>query len=380
VRLWIDQAHQSVAGAPARDAEDVCGDVVSTFQNEERFLALLASGPQGGAEGRAKAALIADSAIPMLDEGMSPDDVVRSVLETLPSGGHAPFSLLQILGGCRAHVVECDAPPLFLTRSGRLVLLPVVEDVCHGRLVRECRFTLEDGDHMAMVSEGYIQSKRWSRRWGWRDIAISTRRWTETGCDAEELLGALVRTYRRLAEGEPERDVTVLAMQVRPRRSVTVWSGPPADAALDQVALERLMAEPGVRIICGDTTAKIAARLLEGDLEIEGRPPEGWGEVPPTARLEGVDLVTEGLITLSRAREELRAADRARDLPRAQDGATRLARGLLAADVIHFIVGLAVNPQQAADPGGTIPLRRLVIEDVMRSLKAKGKVVSGEYL
>ncbi len=376
MRLWIDQAHQSVAGATARNAEDVCADVVSTFQNEERFLAILASGPQAGA---GEAALIAESAISMLGEGMSPDDVVRNVLDNRPRGVHAPFSVLQILDGCRAHLVECEAPPLFLTRSGRLVLLPVLEDVCHGRLVRECRFTLEDGDHMAMVSEGYIRAKGWSRRWGWRDIAISTRRWTDTGCGAHELLGALVRTYRRLAEGEPDRDVTVLAMHVRPRRSVTVWSGPPSDAALDRVALERLMAEPGVRIICGDTTARIAARLLEGDLEIEGRPPEGWGEVPPTARLEGVHLVTEGLITLGKAREKLRAAGQARELPRAQDGATRLAGALLAADIIHFVVGLAVNPQQAADSGGTTPLRRLVIEDVMRSLKAKGKVVSREY-
>ncbi len=379
VTLWVEYAHQSLAGAKALEAKDRCGDVARTFQTEEQFAAILASAPQRGEEGRVETALVADRAVSMVQQGASPDDVAESIIETLPEGEHVPFSVLQILGGCRAHVVECDAPPLFLTRGGRLILLPVLEDTYHGRLVRECRFTLQDGDHVAMVSEGYIHAKGWGRRWGWKDIAISTRRWTDTGCDAEQLLGALIRTYRRLAEGEPDRDVTVLAMHVRPRRSVTVWSGPPTDVALDRVALERLMAEPGVRIICGDTTARIAARLLERQLEIESRPPEGWGEVPPTARLEGVHLVTEGLITLGRACEQLRAADRARDLPRAEDGATRLARALLAADVIHFVVGLAVNPQQAADAGGTIPMRRLVIEDVMRSLKAKGKAVSGEY-
>lgn len=240
---------------------------------------------------------------------------------------------------------------------------------------------------MAMVSEGYIHAKGWSRRWGWRDIAISTRRWTDTGCDAEQLLGALVRTYRRLGEepalseakGETEWDVTVIAMHVRPRRSATVWSGPPADPALDRVALEKLMAEPGVRIICGDTTAQIAARLLGAELEIECRPPEGWGEVPPTARLEGVHLVTEGLITLSKTRGRLAAARDARDLPRAEDGATRLARALLAADKIQFIVGLAVNLAQAADAAHTVPLRQKVVEELTHDLKARGKVVSDEY-
>ena len=168
-------------------------------------------------------------------------------------------------------------------------------------------------------------------------------------------------------------------MHVRPMRTATVWTGPPVDAAQDGAALGRLMTEQDVRIICGDTTAQIAARLLGAELEIERRPPEGWGQVPPTARLEGVHLVTEGLITLRKTRERLAAATDARDLPRAQNGATRLARALLVADVIHFIVGLAVNLQQAADAAGTTPSRRVVIEDVMRQLKAQGKVVSGQY-
>jgi len=388
LRLWIENAHQSLVGAGfALAPKEVCGDVVRTFQTEEQFFAILVSGPQGGAEGKAKATLIADRAASMLEQGAPLDTVVESILVALPSGEHVPFSILQVLGGCRAHLVECDAPPLFLTRDGQLVLLPVLEDISHGRLVRECRFLLQDGDHMAMVSEGYIHAKGWSRRWGWRDIAISTRRWTDTGCDAEQLLGALVRTYRRLGEepalseakGETERDVTVIAMHVRPRRSATVWSGPPADPALDRVALEKLMAEPGVRIICGDTTAQIAARLLGAELEIECRPPEGWGEVPPTARLEGVHLVTEGLITLSKTRERLAAARDARDLPRAEDGATRLARALLAADKIQFIVGLAVNLAQAADAAHTVPLRQAVVEELTHDLKARGKVVSDEY-
>jgi hypothetical protein len=381
LKLWIENAHQSLVGArPALAPEEVCDDVVRTFQTEELFFAILASGPQAGAEGKAKATLITDRAASMLEQGASLDTVVESILAALPSGEHVPFSILQVLGGCRARLVECDAPPLFLTRGGQLVLLPVLEDISHGRLVRECRFLLQNGDHMAMVSEGYIHTKGWSRRWGWRDIAISTRRWTDTRCNAEQLLGALMRTYHRLAEGEAARDVTVIAMHVRPRRSAMVWSGPPADPARDRVALEKLMAEPGVRIICGDTTAQIAARLLGAELEIEHQPSQGWGEVPPTARLEGVHLVTEGLITLGRTREWLAAARDARDLPRVEDGATRLARALLAADVIHFIVGLAVNPQQAADAAGTIPLRRIVLEDVMRDLQARGKLVSVEPL
>ena len=379
LRLWVENAHRSLAGARGAP-EEVCGGVVETFQTEEQFFVILVSSSQRGADGRAKARLIADRAVAMLRRGTSPDTVVQSTLTVVPSGEHMPFSVLQVHGGHEAHLVECDAPPLFMTRRARVVLLPVSENVSQGHLVRECRFLLQDGDHMAMVSEGFIRSSGRGRRWGWQDVAISTKRWTDTGCDAEELLGALIRTYCRLAKGEPERDVTVIAMHVRPLRSATVWSGPPADPSLDRVALDRLMAEPGQRVICGDTTAQIAARLLGAELAIERRPSDGWAEVPPTERLEGVDLVTEGRITLGKTRERLAVAKDVHHLPRREDGATRLARALLAADVIHLIVGQAVNLQEAAHADSTMPLRRTVVEEVMRDLKTRGKVVSAEYL
>jgi hypothetical protein len=378
MRLWIENAHQSLIKA----GEEVCGDVVRTFQNEEQFFAILACGPRGGAEGRARATLIADKAASMLEQATSLDTVVETILATLPQGEHVPFSILQVLGGCQAHVVECDAPSLFLTHGGHLVLLPVLEEISQGHLIRECRFLLQDGDHMAMVSEGYLRPRGWG--WGWADVAVAVRRWTDTGCDADELLGALVRTYRRLNPEAPRQDVTIVAMYVRPMRTATVWTGPPADPARDEVALEKLMAEQGARIICGDTTAQIAARLLGAKLELEPRPEDGWAEVPPVARLEGVDLVTEGLVTLGKARERMVGAKRVRDLPRRGDGATRLARALLAADRVHFLVGLAVNPAVSkaavADTAGTAPPRQAVVEELIHDLKAQGRLVSVEYL
>lgn len=383
LKLWIESAHQSLTKAGAK----VCSDAVRILQTEEQFSAVLVSSPQGDEEEGAKRISITDEAASLLEQGTPLERVVEILLAALPGGEYMPFSIFQVktsevsedFQSLRAHLVECDAPPLFLTRGGQLVLLPVLEDISHGRLVRECRFLLQNGDRMAMVSEGFIHARGWDRRWGWRHIAIATRRWTDTGCDAEQLLGALIRSYHRLAGEEPEQDVTVIAMHVRPLRSATVWGGPPADPALDRVVLEKLMAEPEMRIICGDTTAEIAARLLEAELELEPQPEDGWAEVPPTSRLEGVNLVTEGLVTLGKARERMARAKRVRDLPRKTDGATRLAQMLLTADTIHFIVGLAVNPEQAADAAGTTPLRRIVIDNLVRDLKANGKVVSVEY-
>ena len=90
-------------------------------------------------------------------------------------------------------------------------------------------------------------------------------------------------------------------------------------------------------------------------------------------------MVTEGLITLRRTVERLAAAKDARELPRTGDGATRLAHTLLAADSAHFVVGLAVNPQQCGDDS-SVPPRRAVVEKLMAALEARGKLMSVEYL
>jgi hypothetical protein len=376
----LESTHQSLPRAGA----EACGDAVSTFQTKDQFFAVIVSGA-GGVEGEAK--LMAEKAASLFKQGASLSTVKEHLLAGLPEGEHIPFSILHAQPSTddpqlSARLVECNAPPLFLTRGGQLVMLPVVEEEARGRLVRECEFVLQDGDHVAMVSEGYIQAKGWSRQWGWRDIATSIKRLTDTRCDAGQLLGALVRSYQRLAEGEAPRDVSVVAMFARPLRSVTVWSGPPVERAVEEVMLNKLMAETGARIICGDTTAEIAARLIGARLEMEPRPQDGWAEVPPTSRLAGMDLVTEGVVTIGKARQWIsdptfKMADFR--LLRQENGATRLAKMLLAADQVHFLVGLAINPAQTADKAGTVPLRKIVMEDLMRDLQARGKVISVEY-
>ncbi|MBN1979236.1 MAG: SpoIIE family protein phosphatase [Anaerolineae bacterium] len=333
---------------------------------------------------------MADAVIAGLRQGALPDAAAETTLVELPQGVHVSLSVLQVeraqeaharaSHACGAHVVECDAPPLFLVQDGQPALLPVTEETIGGYLVRQCRFSLQDGSHLAMVSEGFLRPR--GRRWGWPDIAVAARRWVDTGCDAEELLEALVHTYQRLNPDPPQQDVTVVAMHVRPMRTATVWTGPPADPAQDEAMLRSLMAEPGERIICGGTTARIAARLLEAELETEPKPAGGWEEVPPTFQLEGVDLVTEGLITLRKASEQMESGEQLRG-SRSEigdwrlDGAMRLMQALLAADKVHFIVGLAVNPQQVAESG--VAMRKGVVEELARVLEGRGKLVSVAY-
>ncbi len=399
--LWVESAHETL-----RADEGTSADAVSTLTTEAQFVAAVIGGQDDQAQPRCRSGgggQLVQCATANLVSGVALDAVVDDVLAALPAGEHSPVALLRLCSGGQAALAEIDAPPLFMARRGDLVMLPVTEEERAGRLVRRCDFTVQDGDHLAMVSEGYIRPRGGVRPWSWRDIALSIRRLTATGCDAEQLAGALVRCYERFAGGrsaypapavEPKApcglgrcSVTILAMLVRPMRTATVWSGPPADPRRDREVLAKLMAEEGTRVICGDTTAEIAARLLGARLEMEPPPEEGWAEVPPVSRMvmpEGTDgsepvaLVTEGVVTMGVARQRLVEARRPRDLAGREDGASRLARMLLEADKVCLLVGAAVNPAQTERDG--TPLRKAAVERLTEELKARGKIVQVEHV
>jgi hypothetical protein len=375
-------------------------DGICTFTTAEEFVGLVVTGTLGSAvEACAKA---------MVNRSWLAADAEDLLTASASGENRASFGFLQVQGGAQARLVECDAPPLFMARQGRLVLLPVIEEELRGRLVRRCEFELRDGDHLAMVSGGYLQGLRAGKpgpNVGWREIAAAVRRLTETRCSAEQLAAALVRQYQRLAsrdQGPGIEDgqsairhlssaIRVLAMFVRPMRTVTVWSGPPVDRAAEGGMLDALLAEEDVRVVCGDTTAEIAARMLGAELVMEPRPQEGWAEVPPVSRMilpdgsEPVAMVTEGVVTMRAARGRLAEAacgngareSRVIDLANRADGASRLAAMLLAADKVRFLAGMAVNPAQVSADGS--PLRRRVVEDLSADLRALGKIVSIEY-
>jgi hypothetical protein len=414
MRLWVESACETV---PASDATSA--DAVSTLSTEDRFVAAVFSGQESGIrrQGSGVRGQLVQRATANLASGVPMDGAVDDVLAALPVGEHVAIALLHVTRDGRASLAEIDAPPLFMARRGDFVLLPVTEEERADRLVRRCDFAVQAGDHLAMVGEDTIRARGGVRPWSWRDVAVYIRRLTATGCDAEQLAGALVRLAGSWKLEAGERQVVdsksanqqiskstirnsqhlhlsrsaaqvqvsamvVLALFVRPMRTATVWSGPPARREMDGAAFAQLIAEDGVRIICGDTTAEIAARLLGAELVMEPPPAEGWTEVPPVSRLAGsaerIDLITEGVVTLGVTRERLAQATRPRELAGREDGASRLAKLLLEADKIIFVVGAAINPAQIERDG--TPLRKTAVGRLGEELKTRGKIVEMEYV
>lgn len=379
----------------AKHGEELCGDTVQVTSTPDSFLVVLSDGLGSGVKANILSTLTAQIAASMFEEGATVEEVMATLTETLPECqvrrlAYATFAMLRVYRGHKAYLVEYDCPPLILIRDGQIMQLPVEERVVNGRKVREAHFALHNGDYMVLVSDGYEHAGvggLYRLGWGWNNIAVSVKRWTSTGCDAYELTRTLAKTCLKLYNNQPGDDATAVGMRVREAVVATILTGPPADKAQDEAAVDKLMAAEGTKIICGGTTAQIAARVLGKELKVQWVPPSQRNReparkkgTPPLAKLEGVDLVTEGILTLSQAIELLESSPTVHDLPRGQDAAIQLARILLSADEIHLIVGTAINPNQVADLIRGEPMRHVYIRELVREIERRQKDIIVEYI
>jgi hypothetical protein len=379
-----------------KEGEELCGDCVKVTATPVSFNVVLSDGLGSGVKANILATLTAQIAGSMFQQEASINEVMETLVETLPECkerklAYATFAMLRVWHGREAYLVEYDSPPLILVRDGQVQELPAIEKVVNERKIREARFELRNGDYMVLVSDGYEHAGiggLYRLGWGWDNIATSVRRWTRTGCDAHELTRALTKTCQKLYDGKPGDDATAVSMRVRSATAVTILTGPPADEALDESVVRRLANAEGQKVICGGTTAQMAARVLHKELKVEQTPAglrkrvsaSHKQDAPPMGEIEGIDLVTEGILTLGQTIGILERTATLHDLAPGDGAATRLARILLQSDEIHLLVGTAINPSQIADMVRGESLRHVYIRQLLRELEHHTKMVTVEYI
>jgi hypothetical protein len=139
----------------------------------------------------------------------------------------------------------------------------------------------------------------------------------------------------------------------------------------------------GKHIICGGTTSSIAAKFLrkpvKASLNFEA------SDVPPIAEIEGVDLVTEGVITVNKvleyAKDYLGENKHYEHWSFKRDGASLICRLLFEeATDINFYVGRAVNPaHQNPDLPINFNIKMNLVEELSKCLKKMGKKIKVSY-
>lgn len=367
-----------------RFGEDICGDAFKTLRvpDEGRVIAVLSDGLGHGVKASILSLMTATMA---LKYTATDADVVRAaevIMDALPvcqvrKISYATFTVVDIHPDGATRVVEMDNPPVILLRAGKAQHMDFEEVSSpryNDRLIRVYDLNMQPGDRLIFTSDGITQAGLGSERMrlGWR--IKGCREFVEEIVAKDPSISARSLSQKILSQAlrqEPFQraydDMTAAVIYFRrPRRSI-VLTGPPYAAHRDKEFAQMLAEFPGRKIICGGTTANIVARELGRAIRDSLRVAT-VSDIPPAAEMDGVDLVTEGILTLTRVARLLEQDE----APREKSPATQLYDILLDSDSIEFIVGARIN-EAHQDPNLPIDLeiRRNIIRRICKVLEEK---------
>ncbi|NLW17718.1 MAG: SpoIIE family protein phosphatase [Firmicutes bacterium] len=374
--------------------EELCGDCVEVVRTPHSVLTVLADGLGSGVKANILATLTTKIASSMLKQGAEVDEVVATLADTLPvcqvrQLAYSTFHILQIfLARREAYLVEFDSPETILWRQGAIVPIDKKMRDVGGRRIREARFLVEENDVLFMISDGVVHAGVGgvlNLGWQWANVAQYVEKLLQHESDMPKVVSMLADVCENLYMHKPGDDTTVVGVKIRPVENVTLFTGPPKDPQQDEMVASKLLNATGKKVVCGGTTAQIVSRVSGRPLLTSLAFPAA--DVPPIANIPGIDLVTEGVLTLSRALDLIRLAKSKdtsyRDMVELSgaDGASRLARLLLCQCThLHVLVGQAINPaHQNPNLPLNLALKHKVVNDICQELREIGKEVVVEF-
>ena len=363
--------------------ESICGDFWCQIPSTDQQILVLSDGMGSGVKANILATLTAKMLSSMLAGNIPIDESIMTISETLPMCrerklAYATFTALK-MQGTTAYLVHYDNPPALLIRQGKRIRFPYGVQFVGEKEIHESTLQLEEGDLLLLMSDGITQAGRGKTGDGWpsEEVAELAAQYDQNDLSPQRIAAMILRAAQALNFDEADDDATVIAIKVRRRYAANVMIGPPENRADDQATMRLFFSKAGAHAVCGGTTAKTVAAYL--GKEVFSREDTATEAVPAMLRIDGVDLVTEGLLTL-RATVDIVKKYRQDcmytiELERQKDGASLLAELMLErATDINIFFGTAVNTANMSR-GTSFQSKLELARELEKELTALGKNV-----
>ena len=374
------------------DGEQLCGDHIDIVeQDENSTVIVLADGLGSGVKASILSTLTSKIISTMMAEGIRLEECASTIAETLPicsvrGVAYSTFTIIHLIENQRVELIQYDNPAVIFFRDGDLFNYPKQElNICDKKVLKT-QLKLEEGDVMIAMSDGCPHAGiglSYNFGWKWEDIAEFMRGMTIAGYSAKTLATMLVDECNKEYGYHPGDDASACVVRIRKREPMNILFGPPKNRDDCRRMMSLFFSKEGKHIVCGGTTSSIAAAYLKKPLKVSLRFERS--DIPPTATIEGVDLVTEGVITISKVIEYAKDALADNLLYEEwnfnRDGASLIARLLFEeATDINFYVGRAVNPaHQNPDLPINFNIKMNLVEELSDCLKQMGKRIKVSY-
>lgn len=372
--------------------EQLCGDRVEIVeQGENSTVIVLADGMGSGVKANILSSLTSKIISTMMAANMRLEDCVSTIASTLPvcavrGVAYSTFTIIHIIENEEAEIIQYDNPMLILLRNGKFVEIPKTGNEIEGKMIYRSKIKLEENDFLFTMSDGAIHAGVGaSLNFGWerKDIINFLEMMYDESYTAKTFGSILLEECNHLYGEKPGDDTTVCVVKIRKRSQVNLMIGPPSDRNDVNKMLSLFFSKVGKHIVCGGTTSTITSEFLKKPMiaNLDYLDPE----IPPTAKIEGVDLVTEGVITISKvleyAKDYIEGNESYTQWGYKRDGASLISRMLFEeATDINFFVGRAVNPaHQNPNLPISFNIKMQLVDELSTCLKQMGKRIKVSY-
>ena len=372
--------------------EQLCGDHVDVVkQGENSSVIVLADGLGSGVKASILSTLTSKIISTMMAEGIALEECVSTIAATLPicsvrGVAYSTFTIIHLIDNETAELIQYDNPHIIFFRDNKNYDYPKSEMNIDGKKVYKSVIKLQENDIFIAMSDGCPHAGiGMAYNFGWKreDIIDFMEPLTFGGFTAKTLATILTDECYKLYGEKPGDDATACVVKIRKRAPVNILFGPPSNRDDANRMMSLFFSKEGKHIVCGGTTSSIAAKFLgktvKTTLKFEA------SDVPPIAEIEGVDLVTEGVITINKvleyAKDYLKGNESYSHWGYKRDGASLICRLLFEeATDINFYVGRAVNPaHQNPDLPINFNIKMNLVEELSKCLTQMAKQIKVSY-
>lgn len=372
--------------------EELCGDHVDIVeQDENSTVIVLADGLGSGVKASILSTLTSKIISTMMAEGLPLEECVSTIAATLPvcsvrGVAYSTFTIMHIKNNEVAELIQYDNPQVIVICNEQNYDYPKTEMNIGGKKIYKSVIKLCENDIFIAMSDGCPHAGiGMSYNFGWKreDIISFMETLAPVGYTSKTLSTILVDECFKLYGGKPGDDATACIVRIRKREPMNILFGPPSNRDDADRMMSLFFSKEGKHIICGGTTSSIAAKYLNKPLKASLNFERA--DVPPIAEIEGVDLVTEGVITVNKvleyAKDYLGENIQYEHWSLKRDGASLISRLLFEeATDINFYVGRAINPaHQNPDLPINFSIKMNLVEELSECLKKMGKRIKVSY-
>ncbi len=366
--------------------ERICGDVFLTrkIREEDRTIAVLSDGMGHGVKANVLATLTATMSLNFTVEHKNPETIADIIMNTLPvcserHMSYSTFTIIDIEADRKINILEYDNPQTIILRNFKNFdpgwqLTVMRSERNQGKEIRTCSFKPKKEDRILFFSDGITQSGLGSEKyplgWGHENLIGYCENVVKNSpmISAAKLAEKIVNMAYRNDNYHSKDDTSCASIYLREPRKLLISTGPPYEEENDSQLAQAVKEFKGKKIVCGATTADVISREL--GVKIEDSLDFTDPELPPVSTMPGIDLVTEGILTITKVTRILKDYHPAYEL--GNGPADRIIKMVRESDEIEIIIGTRINIAHQ-DPNLPVDLeiRRTVVKRMARLLEEK---------